>query len=74
MAFYIYKNEQHLGPFDQAEVGARLADGTFIPSDSAWNEQIQTALREMFPNIYGPNWRPSKSDEREFEILAWGTY
>jgi hypothetical protein len=38
MQFYINRNQQQLGPFDEAEVRAQLANGTISPHDLVWWE------------------------------------
>lgn len=65
MAFYIYKNEQQLGPFDESELGVGLADGTFIASDLAWNEQIEKWVE--LGTIIAPNRDLSAASEVQVE-------
>lgn len=38
MQFYINRNQQQLGPFDEAEVRAQLANGIVSPHDLVWWE------------------------------------
>lgn len=38
MGFYIYKDDQQTGPFNESEVEAKLRDGTFISEDLACRE------------------------------------
>ena len=38
MQIYIYKNNQQLGPFTEAEIKAQLASGAITPEDNVWWE------------------------------------
>jgi hypothetical protein len=49
MDYYVFKNNEQVGPFPLMDVRARLMDGTFAYEDLAWREGMAewTALKEI---------------------------
>jgi len=51
MSTYVFKDGQQDGPFEDAEIQARLSEGTLLPSDLGWREGLAewTPLATLFP-------------------------
>ena len=56
MGIYLWKDNQQLGPFEEADIKGRLAGGSLSYDDLGWREGMSdwTPLRQIFPEPSAP--------------------
>ena len=60
MPTFIAQNQQQLGPFEDSEILAGIAQGRFAISDLAWRDGLPNwlPLRELYPQVIPANMPP----------------
>ncbi|MEY2483133.1 MAG: hypothetical protein QOK24_1661 [Verrucomicrobiota bacterium] len=73
MGIYLWKDNQQLGPFEEADIKSRLADGALSYDDLAWREGMSDwqPLRQIYPE---PSTPPSPTATTTASNLSAGIF